>query len=434
MNTKINNKRKQHSHYIIFSFLLITSFAFHIFFRNDLQQISNQALTYISHYFNQNTKLHSFLIKIFLYSQKYDIFVFALLIIMYNFANIFKTYILILTLQITYILLSITKLIYRDDKPFLKLNKEYENIFLLHNKDIQYGTPSNNICIITVFLLTYWRVIFKSVKCEERSCCYKFITLIFVSSAIIGNCFINWIFYSNSLDQISFSICLALCIYFFIFYVLNLYSNDTKQLFKTLIFPIYYKCLIYLGIIAIYTVFFFTMRNWYRESEVKRYYDRYKQINIDVNEIDLFNREYFSFCIFFFNIGMIFGMRREYFSLFEGNFNNWAQYNFEKDEEIKDEDDQSLMSKLSINKAIQWNHTKFHYSIARLILLLLLLSLCGLPYLLISPQSNIILVIVFKYFLPLNIVSFGMFYGYKQILKFLKVTNILIFTMLRESV
>ena len=157
-------------------------------------------------------------------------------------------------------------------------------------------------------------------------------------------------------------------------------------------------------------------------------------MNIDVNEIDLFNREYFSFCIFFFNLGMIFGMRREYFSLFEGNFNNWAQYNFEKDEEIKDEDDQSLMSKLSINKAIQWNHTKIHYSIARLILLLLLLTLCGLPYLLIPPQSNIIIVIVFKYFLPLNIISFGMFYGYKQILKFLKVTNILIFTMLRESV
>jgi hypothetical protein len=126
-------------------------------------------------------------------------------------------------------------------------------------------------------------------------------------------------------------------------------------------------------------------------------------------------------------------MKFEYHKVFERNFNNWAQYNFEIEDE-KEDDDQSIFSQISFNKVIQWNHTSLLHSILRLVFILILLFLSSLGFIFISWHDNIFLVIFVKLILTMNLIGFGTFYAYKQILKYLKVTNLTFFIMLRESI
>ena len=458
MNTKINNKRRRSSsHYFIFSFIFLFSIIAHQFYKQYLYSLSNDYVQIIQNEIKVRCPFYKTIFFLFSYIVNYKVLILAIIVFMYNFGNIFKTYILLLTLEIAMISSSVFKLIYREYKPYwnffindTKSNVTYINIantteLYSTNKtnDVFYistngfGGPSTNVLITAVLLFTVWRVIFKSMRLKEKGCFYKNIVLFIVFIYTLIESFLYWICYESSLDQIAFSFSLAFCIYFFIFYVLNLYSNDMKQIFKTLIFPIYYKCLIYIGVLTMFTIFYFTIRNIFGEENELVYQKVLQSIHYNNSSIiiqSLFSEAYYSFCIFFLNLGLIFGMRQEYFSLFEGSFNNWTQYNFEKDEEIKEDEDESLMSKLSINKDIQWNHTKIYYSIPRLVILLILMGISSLSYTLISFDSNVIMIILLKYFLCLNLISFGMFYGYKQILKYLKLTNILIFTMLRESI
>ena len=64
----------------------------------------------------------------------------------------------------------------------------------------------------------------------------------------------------------------------------------------------------------------------------------------------------------------------------------------------------------------------------------LFLSLCTLPYYYISWDNNIWIVALGKIGLTLNLYTFTMFFLLKQILKWIKLSNLTLFTMLRESI
>ena len=131
-------------------------------------------------------------------------------------------------------------------------------------------------------------------------------------------------------------------------------------------------------------------------------------------------------------IGIILGAKYEYNYCFKKIFNNWAQYNFEYDCEKSDEEEESLTSSISFNKKIQWNHTSIFLSFLRLLFIFSLTFGCLYSFLFIN-YNNFIVELLLKYLLPLNIFSLGLFYWYKLILKYLKVTNILLLRLLRES-
>ena len=127
---------------------------------------------------------------------------------------------------------------------------------------------------------------------------------------------------------------------------------------------------------------------------------------------------------------MYFGSKYEYNCYFEKKFNNWAQYNFEYDGEILEEEE-SLASSISFNKARQWNHTNFSISLIRLLILIFLSFGCLYTYIFVNFQ-NFLFELFLKYIIPLNIFTFGLFHLFKLILKYLKVTNILLLTIIGE--
>ena len=247
MNTKINNKRRRSSsHYFIFSFIFLFSIIAHQFYKQYLYSLSNDYVQIIQNEIKVRCPFYKTIFFLFSYIVNYKVLILAIIVFMYNFGNIFKTYILLLTLEIAMISSSVFKLIYREYKPYwnffindTKSNVTYINIantteLYSTNKtnDVFYistngfGGPSTNVLITAVLLFTVWRVIFKSMRLKEKGCFYKNIVLFIVFIYTLIESFLYWICYESSLDQIAFSFSLAFCIYFFIFYVLNLYSND----------------------------------------------------------------------------------------------------------------------------------------------------------------------------------------------------------------
>ena len=129
-------------------------------------------------------------------------------------------------------------------------------------------------------------------------------------------------------------------------------------------------------------------------------------------------------------IGIFFGAKYEYNFYFEKRFGNWAQYNFEFDGEIAEEDE-SLASSISFNKARQWNHTNFCISLIRLFFIFLLSFTCLYPFLNIT-SDNFYQNLIVNNIIPWNILGFGLFHLFKLVLKYFKVTNMLLLTIIKE--
>ena len=183
MNTKINNKRRRSSsHYFIFSFIFLFSIIAHQFYKQYLYSLSNDYVQIIQNEIKVRCPFYKTIFFLFSYIVNYKVLILAIIVFMYNFGNIFKTYILLLTLEIAMISSSVFKLIYREYKPYwnffindTKSNVTYINIantteLYSTNKtnDVFYistngfGGPSTNVLITAVLLFTVWRVIFKS--------------------------------------------------------------------------------------------------------------------------------------------------------------------------------------------------------------------------------------------------------------------------------
>ena len=132
-------------------------------------------------------------------------------------------------------------------------------------------------------------------------------------------------------------------------------------------------------------------------------------------------------------IGIILGVKYEYNYYFEQKLNIWTQYNFESDYEISfEEEEESLTSIISSNDKKQWNNTSFLLSLFRLIFILEITFGCLYSFLFLKFEIFIVDLFL-KYIFPLNLFSLGLFYWYKLLLKYLKVTNIFLLTSFRES-
>ena len=94
-----------------------------------------------------------------------------------------------------------------------------------------------------------------------------------------------------------------------------------------------------------------------------------------------------------------------------------------------------LTSNISITKPIQWNHTSICKSIFRLIFTFIMVLCTGIFYFMIKWNNpNVYLVIFVKVCLTECLISFGLFFVFKVILRWLKLSNLTLFFMLRESI
>lgn len=361
---------------------------FHIFFR----------INFLENYISYLKDIYSILFN------KYQLQIVIPLLLIYNYCNIYKTFILLISLQYPLILSQIL------------------NLYLINK--INNKTEINNELIYTTsYSLILWEILFNSDTDEKIHYSIKSIdsirkgpninkfSLFLITIFTLTLHFINFLLFNN-LENILFDLIIGLSLYYIFFKILELDPNNPRQFQNFVDFSLFYFILITFAINLFFIIFAINTKNNYPNKE-----------EIIQNIIYKYS---FSSII----IGIFFGVKYEYNFYFEKRFGNWAQYNFEFDGEIAEEDE-SLASSISFNKARQWNHTNFCISLIRLFFIFILSFACLYPLLNIT-LDNFYQKLIFNYIVPWNIFGFGLFHLFKLILKYLKVTNILLLTIIKE--
>ena len=336
--------------------------------------------------------------------NKYKLQIVIPLLMIYNYCNIYKTFILLISLQYPLILSQIL------------------NIYLI-NRINNKAEINNELIYTTGYTLILWEILFNSDTDEKIHYSIKsldsirkgpninkfslFLITIFIS--ILH--FINFILFNN-IENILFDLIIGLTLYNIFFKIFELDPNNPRQFQNFVDFSLFYFILISFMINLFFIIFTINATNNYPNKE-----------EIIQNIIYKYS---FSSII----IGIFFGAKYEYNFYFEKRFGNWAQYNFEFDGEIAEEDE-SLASSISFNKARQWNHTNFCISLIRLFFIFLLSFTCLYPFLNIT-SDNFYQNLIVNNIIPWNILGFGLFHLFKLVLKYLKVTNILLLTIIKE--
>jgi membrane-associated phospholipid phosphatase len=414
-------KTKTKSHWLIFAVYTVVIFATEPFYRQPLFDLS---IPYIEAVQGPNPLSNKLLYISEFISMLGNTGVFIGIIgMVYNFANIYKTYVLLTTLFLSTMNISILKMIYMSPRPYWVSEK-----ILPFGCEGGWGNPSGHSMASTAFYLTLWHIVFECSQLRNnktaKGCSLAFV-IFFIMSIMVSRNFVG----AHSINQILFGSLIGFGIYFFLFYVLCINVNDSKQFSRLLQF----RNLIY--IVINFFIFLFAFLVFYfnkHEEDILKWNTIITTHGCDSvpKNKRLQDEGFLTFAVFLANFGAFMGLKFEYYFTFSENMQNWSQYNFEIDERP---DDESLMTKISINKETQWNHTNSLFSCLRFIFILILSGIIMTPFYFINWDDNLAIVFIFKSFLPINLATFSMFYLFKIILKSLRLSNLTLYSMLQDG-
>ena len=402
-----SNKRKKRKKLFIFCYnlfrllIMITiPFLYKIYFSPYMRTffISSIKINFLDVYIPYLKEVY------FILFNKYYLHLAIQLLLVYNFCNIYKTFILLISLQFPLIISKILNLYLID-----RINNVSE--------------INNELLYTTGYSLALWEILFnsdteqklynsyKSLDSLRKNPTIKKFSFILEIIFILSLLFTNYLLF-NDFEKIIFDLILGLTTYYILFKIFEINPNNPRQFQKFVGLNFFYFFLCIFTITIFFIILIINTSNNHPEKE-------------EIIKLIIYKYSFSSIII-----GIYFGAKYEYNFYFDKRFNNWAQYNFEFDGEIVEEEE-SLASSISFNKARQWNHTGFFISLIRLIFLFLLSLGILYPFLHLNFE-NFFYELFLKYIIPWNIFGFGLFHLFKLILKYLKVTNILLLTIIGE--
>ena len=396
----LSSKILKHKIFLIFLFLLFT---IEIFFREFLYSLSPSFIIFIQKNLSFLFQLGNFFS--FFGNEKGQ---FLILVLSYNFLSTYKTIIIIFTAGLSVLIGGFLKLIYISPRPFMT------NInIIIFNCEGGWGNPSIHSILSTCLYLTLYKVIIaqnKNFSNNEKKNYFCF-TLFF----IICICLSRLLLGVHSINQVIFGFCLGISIYYILFYIIELNSDDYNQFYYLIINLnkiVFYSVLIM--IIALLPYFFIKPDSkniilWDKIIDMKcPGYSNYKKF------------EYESFaCIglFTYVITSFIGCYIEFYYIFNSNISNWKRYNFNLD------NDNEINFLNNDNKNTLWNSTDIIKSLKRLIFVILFILILLIPYFLIPLSLSYTFVLIFKMVLPVSFATFFMFCYLKRICAKFDLTN-----------
>jgi hypothetical protein len=397
---------------IIVVFWISIIFGTEIIYREPLFNVSIDIIEMIQNYTSENFKVTMSYIS-YLANEN---FILLLIVVVYNFANIYKTFILITIFCGVNLIGNLLKLIYSNPRPFYY----GVNNIKPYSCEQSYGNPSQHSLLCIVFYSTLFKFI---IECRtiRKSKIIKTIFLI-VFSTVICLILLSKLFIGvDSLNQIVFGFLIGCLIFYFIFYIIDIDVNNSKQLLHLIEMKIIY--MIIFNLLMIIPIILLSFLKDYNTPSKQNWQNiiNLKCDNFSTN-LSFKNEALLNMITFFANIATVISLKLEYYFIFGDNSRNWTNYNFS----LKSPDD-SLLSNLSLEKDTQWNHTGIFISIIRLVISLILSGCVFIPFSLISDESNFFLLLFVKNFLTFSVIFGGFFFIFKSILKIFRLVNISVF-------
>ncbi len=341
-----------------------------------------------------------------------------IIFISYNFFNIYRTGFLLFNLLLCSCLVGILKMFYANPRPY------FESLEILSvSEEGGWGNPSGHSLTAVSFILSFWKISFQMKNLKEKEnfkkfCLYASLLLIFsilISRLLIG---------AHSLNQIIFGGLIGLALFYFYFYIIELDTENHEQLLflvkleENKFFKAIVIFLVNLLLIIISLIFYFINRN--TENEIKYLnilFDRFVDTNVIQSYKMLQNEGMYSFATSFGNLSLFFGIFLELNITFKNKVKHWASYNF-------DFSGKSFPHQQLNIKMFKWNNINPSNRIKKTFIFLILLSLVYFPLMLLgSISNNLFFVIIFKLFIPVNLIILGMFFYFKDVFRYFKAIN-----------
>ena len=371
-------------------------------------------------------------INIFFYKYCNNEYIsYIILLFIYNYSNIYKSFVLYSIILISKFISGFLQLIYRNYPLYYS-----EKINFYYIEKYSYSFPSQNLILSPIFFYVTWKIIMKKISKKKMN--QKIILFIFF---IIYNLLLplNQFFLGLiSISEIIFSILFSFSIYYLLYYVIKINFSNSNQFFKIIRSKLR---IILLILIFIFLCEIVTYNYTFNEEkliiEELKNQNKTKTISEDLS---FSNYSFFTTLPFYSIFFAFLGFKYELQYICLDKYSIWAQYNFDNDEINNDNsfsndlNDISLIDKISITKETQWNHTEFKISFIRLLCLIYFISMILLPGYFYHFKNNIYMNILIKEFLPWCIISIGGTYGFKILFKKLGLINLTLETMLRETI
>ena len=360
------------------------------------------------HFFNTNT------------------FFIMLCAITYNFANVYKVFVLTYSIFLGNFISSTLCFIFHSPRPYMV----YYSIkpVIMFN---EWGSPNTQVVVLIAFSLTFYEISIRN-KRIDKSFVGKIIILIIISLIVFFDVFLLFASGNIAYNQLIFSICIGVVTYQIIFLLFKAEVNKSRQLFDFLKFKSSYYLFINLILLAFQGVLshfiidkfdedFYTEN--IEEQQERLFYSKFLNDNFNYRRHFYLNKGNLCdvFC-FAMNIVAFLSVKLELFSKYKGDYDNWSSNNFERPPQENGLLDVSEQDDYFIRDATQWNHTGIFKTFIRFFFILFFCLCSMLPsvlvyYLISSSETNgyIFIIIV-----PMFLLVFGMFYLFKVVLRCFK--------------
>ena len=304
-------------------------------------------------------------------SNGFYIFICSLL---YNFINIYKIFILYMTIFLANFVSSTLSYIFQFPKPYMAYFKIKSVAFFN-----EWGSPNNQIILLISFACSFYKAVVSNKTCY-KNLMMKIIVIFFLVVYSFIDGFLLFSSGNVTYNQIIISACLSVAIFLFIFYCFPLDLNNSKQFYDFMKFKFYYWLFINILILVLeilLSIFITDRRN-------TQYYDKNVQIQAErLGQTD-FSRDYCKYRTLFtlnngnfcnvisclMNMVAFFAVKADIRFIYGNSYNSWSEGNFEDQKVgpgIIDGDNGGLIEYNNLDKT-QWNHNKCNIVFARTLL------------------------------------------------------------------
>ena len=446
MRATINQVQKRNYTWIIVLILIIGPVVLELTLGDRLYNATHDDIVKAQEFSSKNLKLEVFdnskdkpdytspisdiFISEFLHAINSNAFYILLCAFLYNFMNVYKIFLLYMTIFLSNLLSSVLSYLFQFPKPYMAFYKVKSVVFFN-----EWGSPNNQLVLLVAFSGTFYKTLVANKLCEKK----RWIKIIVILVILLYWFFDGFFLFAAgnlTYNQVILSTCLAVAIFLFIFYCFPVDLNKPKQFYDFMKFNVYYWIVINLLILTFQVL----LSKFITDKRDSEYYDKNLEIQAGRLPQNDFARDYLkyrtkfslnvgNFCnvgSFLMNIIAFLSVKADIKFNYKNSYNNWSEGNFEIPKlggGIVD-GDQSGMIEYNIIEQTQWNHNNCGIVVIRTIIDVIINVLIFILFIWLSHYSeNEIVLFIFLIALPLILSIFGNLFFFKALYMAIKLAT-----------
>ena len=348
--------------------------------------------------------------------------------ILLNFINIYKVYILSMTVFSANFVSATLSYIFHSPKPYMAFYKIKSAIVFN-----EWSSPNNQIVVLVSFSFSLYKVLVAN-KVMEKKLFAKIIIIILLIFYVFIDIFLLLASGNCTYNHIILSLFMAVVIFMVIFYIFKVDVNKPKQFYDLIRFNLLY----YLVINMLLFTFAILLSEFITDSRDTKYYGDNGEIQVGLMPSNRFSkslckyRKYFflnfgnvcNITCFLMNIIAFIALKIDLHLTYKDNYNSWNESYFEKPKMEKMSIDSSGQAEFNLVEESQWNHYGACISAIRFGFLIVFILVVFILFIWVSSWAdNEIYSFIFLIIIPLALHVFGVFYMYKYLLTRLKLAR-----------